>query len=321
MMENKKRYEFNSVKPFDIIWAKRDVDDSEIYDENKCYEGSYIVVGRDENKLYCLSGLNKLKDYYEPYVVFSRLTKNKYGEEKNIYYINIDVKEIDYNKFINIKTRLNTEEKRDLLCGLKSQKNINQKECYGLDLTFKAGDIIKKAKEMYIVIYRNNNNLHCIEINDDRDLENSIYINNLKNINYKNTKIFNIDDDLTFVNKISTELFRKILNKYKEENYEIINYYNKIRNTNIGLVLELSDNLYYLYDIIEMDDLICYKIIPNNKEYDVFIAGNKFKIDLDNVINIQMKDNFKPICYPFYEESNYIDNLIKEKNKTKKLLK
>ena len=34
-----------------------------------------------------------------------------------------------------------------------------------------------------------------------------------------------------------------------------------------------------------------------------------------------MKDNFKPICYPCCEEINEIDNLINERNKSKKLLK
>ena len=105
MMENKKRSEFNSVEPFDIIWARRDIEENEILDYEKGYEGSYIVVGRDVDKLYCLRGEHKLKDYYDDYIVFSRLTKNKYGEEKIIYYINIDVKVIDYDKFINFKSR------------------------------------------------------------------------------------------------------------------------------------------------------------------------------------------------------------------------
>ena len=319
-MENKKRSEFNSVEPFDIIWAKRDIEENEVFDDNRAYEGSYIVVGRDVDKLYCLRGGQKIKDYYDPYIVFSRLTKNKYGYEKVIYYINIDVKVVDYDNFINIKSRLNVEEKRDLVCGIKQQKYIKDIECYDIDLSISSGDIINKDK-LYLVIYRYNDDLHCIEIEDDRDLENSIYINDIKNINYKEVKIFNTNDDLKFVNKISTELFRKILNKYKEENYVLINYMNKERNTNIGLVLEFNDNFYYLYDIIGMEDLICYKIIPNNEEYDIFIGGNKFKIDLDNIKHIEMQDNFKPICYPCYEEINEIDNLIKERNKSKKLLK
>lgn len=319
-MVSKKRMEFESVEPFDIIWAKRDAENNEVFDEEKSYEGSYLIVGRDVDKLYCIRGGHKIKDYYNPYIVFSRLTKNREGEEKIIYYVNIDIKVIDYNKFINFKSRLNVEEKRDLVCSLKQQRIINDRAYYDIDLSIKVGDIIKKDK-LYLVICRNNEELDCIEINDDRDLKNSFYINDIKNINYKDVKIFNINKDYEFINKISSDLLKKILYKYKEENYKFINYLNKKRNIKIGLLIELNDILYYVYNIIE-DNLYCFTIECDIKEnYDITINNEKYRIDLDNIEIIKIADNFKPICFAYNKEIENIKNFIENKNKIKKLLK
>lgn len=316
-MENNKIIEFNSVKPFDIIWARRDVEENEAFDDGKCYEGSYIVVGRDSDKLYCLRGGQKIKDYYDPYIVFSRLTKNKNGIEKVIYYIDIDIKEINYEKFINKKTRLNNEEKKDLICDIKKQGNLIDTKKFDMDLSIKAGDLIIKKEKKYIVVDKYCDKMFCLEFNDDKDFKDSFYIGDIKNINYKDIEIIKTNEEIKFINRISTKYFKEILSMYKDVNYELINFVVKQRNMRVGLLIELENCLYYVYSK-DANNLMCHRIIElvDDYNYSVSINEKKYYCDYGSVIIISIKENFKVM--DLAKSSEIVANLKEKINFCKK---
>lgn len=315
MIDNKRR-EFERVQPFDIIWAKREVEDIESFDDEKVYEGSYIVIGRDKDKLYCLRGTQKIKDYYDPYMVFSRLIKNKNGLEKIVYYIDIDVREVDYDNFINKKTRLNVEEKRDLVCDIKKQGNLIDKKYCDIDLSIKTGDIIKKGDKLYFVIHKYGDKLQCLELYEDRDLENSFYINDIKYINYNDVKILKVNDEIKFINIISRELFEKIFSTFKELNYDFVNYLNKQRNMQEGLLIE-KDKIQYYVSKVESELLICNEVkeSDDNEKSNLQVNGINYCADYLKDIIINIKDDFRILALATNEEKrqNYLNyDKIKE---------
>ena len=55
-------------------------------------------------------------------IILYFLVKIKINMEKKMYYINIDIKVIDYDKFINRKSRLNVEEKKRFSLWVKTKK-------------------------------------------------------------------------------------------------------------------------------------------------------------------------------------------------------
>ena len=321
-MENKKRIEFDRVKPFDIIWAIRDKEESEIFGEEKCYEGSYIVVGRTKEKLYCLRSTQKFKDYYNDYIVYSRLTKNKYNQEKMIFYLNIDVKTITYDEFLNIKTRLNLGEIKDFVSELKKQEEIKDKNLYDIDLYISVGDIINNNGLYYLVIYKYKDKMHCIPIEDDRNLKDAFYIYKLKNINYDETKVIDIDENVEFINRVSTSFLKDIQYVYINKNYELVQYLTKKRNMKQGLIIELNDKLYYVNEVLE-DDLSCFEIVENTIEpiYDIKINDKIYNCKLNNNKIIDIKENFRCIFMASEDEIIYIKSLLEENKKIKLLIK
>ena len=212
IVENIRRNEFNNVKVFDIIDAKNIFENDKKIELELFDEESYLVIGRDEKRLYCLRGSQEIKEYSDFYIVFSCLIKYKDNEEKTVYYTNRDIQIINYDKFININKTLNNEEKIELVRNLKKQTILkNKKNYYDIDLSFNIGDIVKKDR-LYLIINKIDSQLYCIPF------ENNI---NLEKIDYNDIIMINEDDGVELINKISDNLFNKInLNEMNYLNYE-----------------------------------------------------------------------------------------------------
>jgi hypothetical protein len=302
----------------DIIWAKRYKNETQMESISLGHrEGPFIVINKLDEVLICAQGTSvpPHKQYYDNYFYLNNqgynLTKETYFKLHRMDFIN------DYS-LIRIVDKLKEKDKNSLFRQIKSLHKIyytENSQMIRLNLPIQIGDIVSYTNNNFIVLDINDNNVICGPLKNNIDYKKKLNINsnNFKDIDYSKTICFELDS-IKYINTVSSNYIKNILNKWQE----YINYRKNIDITQRGTIILKDSKLYYIYGEEGQEWLvfeISNKFIENSERLEI---GNSEYYTKYEESKINKKDLFDNIFLCLDKDKDRIKHLRKSYKETKK---
>ena len=247
------------LKVGDIIWAKRYKNNYERSRLERGHQESPFVVIKIENgKVYCLQCTSNPHQEVKWNILYYPLGRLNYETRKNSYIKCLTVSELKEIQFVELIGHLSDYDLNQLKKQLYILKNSKFKikpkiERKYLDFKIWVGDIIEYNNRRYYIDSLNDKEFEVYQVSKKIKKDRSILINNTYyNFLFQNKEKINIHSFYNLVDTFNTGEI-ELINKYKENFH--INGDSK-EDLKIGSLIEYKENLYYVYDEKNNDQLV-----------------------------------------------------------------